>query len=112
MEITRRNHSSIACSRHLYMGVVLRAHPVRGESHIQRKGNREIQTTSPPFHNELHRSHVLLSRLHLERLSHPGHSTILLRSEALQWEKNGDLYYTLRKEICLNAKMKICITGA
>jgi len=25
-----------------YMGVILRAHPVRGESHIQRKVNRVV----------------------------------------------------------------------
>jgi len=36
-EITRCDHSMIACSRHLYMGVVLRAHSVRGESHNQRQ---------------------------------------------------------------------------
>jgi len=39
------DHSIIACSRHIYMGVVLRAHPVRGESHIQRNANREVATT-------------------------------------------------------------------
>jgi len=30
--------------RATYMGVVLRAHPVRGESHIQRNTNREFAT--------------------------------------------------------------------
>jgi len=44
IEITRRDHSIIACSRHIYMGVVLRAHPVRGESHIQRNANQEVAT--------------------------------------------------------------------
>ena len=44
IEITRRDHHIIACSRHIYMGVVLRAHPVRGESHIQRNANREVAT--------------------------------------------------------------------
>jgi len=44
MEITRRDHSIIACSRHKYIGVILRAHPVRGESHIRRNANREIAT--------------------------------------------------------------------
>jgi len=39
IEITQRDHSIIACSRHIYMGVVLRAHPVRGELHIQRNAN-------------------------------------------------------------------------
>jgi len=41
------------------MGVILHAHPVRGESHIQRNANREVATTSPPFFNKPHRSHVL-----------------------------------------------------
>jgi len=42
MQITRRDHSIIACSRHIHMGVVLRVHPVRGESCIQRNANREV----------------------------------------------------------------------
>jgi len=43
-EITRRNHSIISYSCHLYMGVVLRAHPVRGESYTQRNANGEVAT--------------------------------------------------------------------
>jgi len=39
IEFTRRNHSIIACSRHVYMGVVLHAHSVRGDPHIQRNTN-------------------------------------------------------------------------
>ena len=42
---------------HTYI-FVLRAHPVRGESHNQRNTTGEVATTSPPFHNEPHRSHV------------------------------------------------------
>jgi len=38
IEITCHDHSIIACSRHAHMGVVLRLHLVRGESHIQRNG--------------------------------------------------------------------------
>jgi len=34
----------IFCSRHIYTGVVLRAHPVHGESHIQRNANGEVAT--------------------------------------------------------------------
>jgi len=30
--------------RTIYMGVILRAHPVRGEPHIQRNANREVAT--------------------------------------------------------------------
>jgi len=35
-EVIRRKHSIIACSCHVYMGVILHAHilPVRGESHV------------------------------------------------------------------------------
>jgi len=41
------------------MGVILRAHPVRGELHIQRNANREVATNFPPFYNKPHRLHVL-----------------------------------------------------
>jgi len=41
------------------MCLVPRAHPVRGESDNQRNTNGEVATTSPPFYNEPHRSHVL-----------------------------------------------------
>jgi len=44
------------------MGVNLRAHPVCGESHIQRNANQEVATTSPPFYNEPHRSHILIEK--------------------------------------------------
>jgi len=46
IEFTRRNHSIIACSRHVYMGVVLCAHSVRGESRIQRNTTGEVATVS------------------------------------------------------------------
>jgi len=39
IEITGHSDSISACSRHIYMGVVLRAYPVRGESHVQRKAD-------------------------------------------------------------------------
>jgi len=42
LEVTRHDHSIIACSRHLYMGVFLRAHSIRGESHIQRNAIGEV----------------------------------------------------------------------
>jgi len=50
---------TIACSLHIYNGVILHAHPVRGEPHNQRNTTGEAATTSPPFYNEPHRSHVL-----------------------------------------------------
>ena len=39
---------------HIYIGVILRAHPVRGESHIQRNVTREVATTSPPNPTKSH----------------------------------------------------------
>jgi len=61
--------------------VALHAHPVRGKSHNQRNANGEVATTSPPFDNEPHRSHVLFWKASHSTTPHPGHSTILLRSE-------------------------------
>jgi len=44
IEMTRLDHSIIACSWHAYIGVILRAHAVRGESHIQRNATGEVAT--------------------------------------------------------------------
>jgi len=41
-EIMCCDHSNIACSHHIYMGVILHAHPVCGESYIQCNANREV----------------------------------------------------------------------
>jgi len=52
--------------RATYMyGVVLHAHPGRGASHNQRNTTGEVATTSPPFYNEPHRSHVLCVKAEL-----------------------------------------------
>jgi len=56
---------TIACSRYIYTGVILHAHPVRGKSHNQRNATGEVATTSPPFYNEPHRSHVLCVKAEL-----------------------------------------------
>jgi len=45
IEFTRRDHSIIACSHHIY-GVVLHAHSVRGEPRIQRNARGEVATRS------------------------------------------------------------------
>jgi len=45
MEIPRRADSISACLRHIYMGVVLHVHPVRGESHNQHDTNRLVVNT-------------------------------------------------------------------
>jgi len=44
---------------------MLYAHPVRGESHNQRNATGEVATTSPPFYNEPHQSHVLCVKAEL-----------------------------------------------
>jgi len=36
---------TIACSRYVYNGSILRTHPVRGESHNQRNATGEVATT-------------------------------------------------------------------
>jgi len=38
---------SIACSRYIYNGVILHAHPVRGESHNQRNTTGEVAIIQP-----------------------------------------------------------------
>jgi len=38
-DIMPRNHSIIACSHHISMGVILCTHLVRGESHIEHNAN-------------------------------------------------------------------------
>jgi len=45
--------------------VVLCTHPIRGESHIQCHTTGEVATTSTPFYNEPHRSHVLCVKAEL-----------------------------------------------
>jgi len=45
IEITQRDHSIFACPRHLYIGVVLRPHTVRGESRIQRNTSGVVAAT-------------------------------------------------------------------
>jgi len=56
--------------RATYMyGVVLHTHPIRGESHNQRNTTGKVATTSPPFHNEPHRSHVLCVKAELRTTS-------------------------------------------
>ena len=42
--MTCHDHFIIACSRHVYMGVVLCTHPVCGESHIPHNANGEVAT--------------------------------------------------------------------
>jgi len=58
IEITRRDHSFIACSRHIHNGVILHAHPVRGESHNQCNTTGEVATpASSNIWNFLYRNH-------------------------------------------------------
>jgi len=41
-ENLHRAHSISASLHHVYMGVVVHVHPIRGESHIQHKANQEV----------------------------------------------------------------------
>ena len=65
IEFTYHDHSIIAFRATYMYGVVLHAHPVRGESHNQRNTTGEVATTSPHFYNEAHRSHVLCVKAEL-----------------------------------------------
>jgi len=46
IEITCHDQCIIACSCHIYIGIVLCAHPASSESHIQCKAYGEVATTS------------------------------------------------------------------
>jgi len=80
MKFTRRDHSIIACSCRIYMGVVLRAHSVRGELRIQRNANGEVACCNNSLFFTTNRTDrtFFLWRLHLARPSHPSHSTIFV----------------------------------
>ena len=70
IEMNRRDHSIIACSYHVHMVVILHAHLVRGESHIQRNANRAVATTAKSHvmhmgtheHHRIPSSHIPLLR--------------------------------------------------
>jgi len=83
IEFTRHDHFIIVCPCHLYIGVVLCTHSVRGEPRFQRNANEEVATTSPPFFSTNHTNRkFFLWKLHKSQPSHPGHSTILLRPKS------------------------------
>jgi len=65
IEIMHRNLSYYCLLAPRICIFVIHAHPVRGESHNQRNTTGEVATTSPPFYNEPHRSHVLCVKAEL-----------------------------------------------
>jgi len=62
--------------------LVLRAHPVRGESHMQPNATGEVAQHPLLFTANRTDRTFFLWKLNPVRPSHPGHSTILLRSES------------------------------
>jgi len=72
---------TIACSYYIYNGVILRAHPIRGESHSHRNTTRELQQHPLLFTTNRTDSTFFVWRLNLARPPNPGDSTILLRSQ-------------------------------
>jgi len=82
-ELPHRNHSIIACSRHIYILLFF--------AHILFMVNHTINTTQRRSCNNIPSflqwtapiAHSFLWRLHTARPPHPGHSTIWLRSEIL-----------------------------
>jgi len=65
IEMMRRNFSYYCLLTPRIYIFVLNAHPVRGESHNQRNTTGKVATTSPPFWNEPHRSHILFVKAEL-----------------------------------------------
>jgi len=86
-QITRHDHSIMACSRHVYM-YAFNATPTE---------RLQVATTFPPFCNEPHPSHVLFVKVSHGTTFNPGHSTILLRSEG----PSGFIWFI---SICLRFK--------
>ena len=78
MEITRRDHSIIACSRHLYIGVVRRAHSVAHTSH-----NRHLTTILVMHHRSKKKlfvcacANLSIRRLEKSRIIHYDSSRII-----------------------------------
>jgi len=62
-------------------GGVLHAHPIRGESHINATTPEKLQQHPLLFTTNLTDRTFFVWRLNSARPPHPGHSTILLRSE-------------------------------
>jgi len=52
------------------MGVILHAHPVRGEPRIQHNTSEVVATTSPPIRNEPHRLHILFVKAFIQHNLH------------------------------------------
>jgi len=46
LEITQQDDSIIACSCHMHMGIILHAHPLCDEPHIQCNTNQEVAKVS------------------------------------------------------------------
>ena len=83
IEITRQDHSIIACSRHIDINILC-VHPVNGlVNHTFNAMPLERLQQHPLLFTMNRTDRVFLWRLHTARPPHSGHSTILLRSEIL-----------------------------
>jgi len=79
-EITWWNRS-IPCSCHLHISAILSEHPIRDMSCIQHCSYWVFSTAYLFAMTLTCTNHIFLCSLHLVLLSHPGHSSILLRSD-------------------------------
>jgi len=79
---TQWDHSIIACSRHVYVGVVLRAHSVVVNRIYTATRTERLQQHPLLLTMNCTNSKFFLFRLHLAQPSHPSHSTILLQAES------------------------------
>jgi len=81
IEITRRDHSIIACSRHIHIFLFF-AHIPFVVNHTTNATPTERLQQHPLFFTTNHTDRTFFVwRLNSARPPHPGHSTILLRSE-------------------------------
>jgi len=81
---------TIACSRYVYYGVILHAHPVRGESHNERNTTGEVATAE---YLKLQENHQLtlnapasfLQPAKMSNLSHWSHISPMWRNHVSTW---------------------------
>ena len=82
IEITRRDHSIIACSRHIYLCVAFCAHPICDNRTFNATSTERLQQRPLLFAVSRTYRTFFLWRLHLAPPSHPGQSTTLLWLES------------------------------
>jgi len=89
---------TIACSRYIYYGVILRAHPVRGESHNQRNTTGKVATLVKIMNSRLENSDETFSfrkQCNYKNLLVHNHERCLSKGRALQrfWSFRKNFFF-------------------